>query len=185
MAHRALGLAEEDRLAAQFLCGGFLGIELAEDVELGRRREVEQVLELGHEVDLAAALQDVDAFLRGRDRIAVEIGGPLLELGEVLDRFQGPLRAEQALDVHAAQRGHIDPVPILLRPDVADEVGGAVGMAVDVAIEAGHAPAGLHGAAIVRGIELLLRQRRQQQPQAFQLLGIEDPLEHARSSSRW
>ena len=39
------------------------GIELAEDVELRRRREVEQLLELGHEVDLAAALEDVDALL--------------------------------------------------------------------------------------------------------------------------
>ena len=63
-------------------------IELAEDVELGRGREVQQLLELGHEVDLAAALEDVDALLRGDHGVAVEVGGALLELGEVLDRLQ-------------------------------------------------------------------------------------------------
>jgi hypothetical protein len=38
-------------------------------------------------VNLAAALQDIDALLGGDDRVAVEIGGALLELGEILDGF--------------------------------------------------------------------------------------------------
>ena len=120
---------------------GLRRIELAEHVQLRRRREIEQRLELGHEVHLAAALQDVDALLRGDHRVAVEVRGPLLELGEVLDRLQRPLRAEQPLDVHAAQRRRVDPVAELLRPDVADQVRGRVGVAVHVAVEAGHAAA--------------------------------------------
>jgi len=35
--------------------------------------------------------------------IAVEIGAALLELGEILDRLERPLRAEQALDIDSAQ----------------------------------------------------------------------------------
>ena len=61
--------------------------QLAEDVELRRRRAVEQLLELRHVVDLAAALEDVDALLGRDDGVAVEVGGALLELGEVLTVF--------------------------------------------------------------------------------------------------
>ena len=138
-------------------------IELAEDVELRRRREVEDGLELGHEVDLAAALQDVDALLRGDHRIAVEVGRPLLELGEVLDALQRPLRAEQPLDVHAAQRRRVEAMAELLRANVADQVRGGVRVAVDVAVEAGHAGARLQRPAVLGGVELLLRERRDQQ----------------------
>ena len=134
-------------------------------------------MELGHEVDLAAALQDVDALLGGDHRVAVEVGRPLLELGEVLDALQRPLRAEQPLDVHAAQRRRVEPVAELLRADVADQVRGAVGVAVDVAVETGHARARLQRAAVVGGVELLLRERRQQQPQPFQLLRVQDAVE--------
>ena len=103
----------------------FAGIELAVDVQLGRRREIEHLLELGHEVHLAAPVEDVHALL-GRDhRVAVEVGGALLELGEVLDRLQRALRTEQPLDVHAAQRGRVDAVAELLRPNVAHQVRGA------------------------------------------------------------
>jgi hypothetical protein len=42
------------------------------------------------------------------------MGRALLEFGEVLDRLQGALRAEEALDVHAAQRRRVDTVPELL-----------------------------------------------------------------------
>ena len=62
-------------------------------------------------------------------------------------------------------------------PDVADRVRGGVGVAVGVAVEAGHALVGLEAAAVVGGVELLLRERRDQQPQPFELLGIEDVLE--------
>ena len=64
-------------------------------------------------------------FFGGDDRVAVEVGRALLELGEVLDALQRPLRAEQPLDVHAAQAGRVDAVAELLRADVADQVRGA------------------------------------------------------------
>ena len=62
-------------------------------------------------------------------------------------------------------------------PDVADGVRRRVGVAVGVAVEAGDALGRLHAPAILGEVELLLRKRRDQQPQAFELLGIEDVLE--------
>src|ERR1700688_675216 len=94
MAARALALTEEDLLAVHFGWRRPSGNELAEDVELGRGREVQHLLEVGHKVDLAAALERVNALLRSDHGVAVEISGALLELGEILDRFQGTLRAE-------------------------------------------------------------------------------------------
>src|SRR5205823_6165909 len=102
----------------------------------------------------------------------------LLELGEVYHRSQGPLRAEEPLDVHAAQRGRIDPTPELLRPDVAHQVRSGVGMPVGVTVEAHHAAAGPYRAAILGGIELLLRELAQEQSEPVELLGVEDPVEH-------
>ena len=80
-------------------------------------------------MDLAASLQDVHALLGGDHRIAVEVGRPLLELGEILDAPQRPLRAEQPLDVHAAQRRRVEPVPEFLGANVADQVRRAVASA--------------------------------------------------------
>ncbi len=65
------------------------------------RRKVEEGLELRHEVHLAAAVQDVDPLLGGGDGIAVEVGGALLELGEVLDAAQRPLGSEEPLYIHS------------------------------------------------------------------------------------
>ena len=88
---------------------------------------------------LATALEYVHALLGGDAGVAVEVGGALLELGEVLDGLQGPLRPEEPLDVHAAQGRRLDAVAELLRPDVAYQVRRAVGVPVDVAVEAGDA----------------------------------------------
>ena len=52
----------------------FFGSSLPNNVELGRRREVEDLLELGHEMDLAAPFQNIDSFLCGDHRVAVEVG---------------------------------------------------------------------------------------------------------------
>ena len=76
VADGALGLAEEQRLAAHARRIGreFRGVELAEDVQARGRRKVEKFLELRHEVDLAAAFQRIDSLGRCRYLVAVEIG---------------------------------------------------------------------------------------------------------------
>ena len=53
----------------------------------------------------------------------------------------------------------------------------SVGMAIRVAIEAGHASARLLRAAILGLVELLLRKRRHQKAQALELLRIDDAVE--------
>ena len=75
-----------------------------------------------------------------------------------------------------AQAGRIDAAAMALRPDVAHQVRRRRRVAVDVAIEAGHA---LHaerllGLAVGGGVELLLRKLRHQQPQPFQVLGVQN-----------
>jgi hypothetical protein len=99
---------------------------------------------IGHEVHLAAALQRVHAFFRcGRD-VAVEIGGALLELGEILDGLQSPLRAKEPLNVHATQRQRFGSVAEPLRASIRREVEGAILVSVRVAVEARDALAGHH-----------------------------------------
>jgi hypothetical protein len=114
-------------------------------------------------VHLAAALQRIHALLRGGGDVAVEVGGALLELGEVLDGPERPLWAEQALHVHAAQGRRVDAMAMLVGPDVADRVGRGVGVTVRVAVEARDALARYQAAPVVGGVELLLRERRHQQ----------------------
>ena len=173
----ALGLAEEQRLAPELALGGLAGVELAEDVELGRGREVQEVLDLGHEMHLAAALQDVDALALGLDGVTVEVRRALLELREILDALHRPLRAEQPLDVHAPERRRVDAVAMLVRTDVADRVRGRVRVPVGVTVEAGHALVGGEGATVLGGVELRLGKRRDEEPQALELLGVEHVLE--------
>src|SRR5262249_31985774 len=135
---------------------------------------IQQLLKLRHKMNLAAALEDIDALL-GRDhRVAVEVGGALLELGEVLDRPQRALRAEEPLDIDSAQGCRLDAATVRLWADVADQMGRAIRMAVDVAIETGHSFARLFRPPVFQSVELLLRELRQQQTQAFELFRIED-----------
>src|SRR5262249_164333 len=136
-------------------------------------REVEQLLELGHGLDLMAAVEDVDALLDGGDEVAVEVRAALLELGEVLDGLHGPLRAEDALDVDAPQGRGLDAVAEFVRANVGSQMVGGVGVAVDVAVEAGHAAAGTLAPPAPRLVELLLRERRHQETQAVELFRIE------------
>src|SRR5438067_10055585 len=68
-------------------------------------------------------------------------------------------------------------MPELLRPDVADQVRGAVGVPVVMAIETRDPAAGFDRSAIAGLIELLLRKGRDQQSQAFELLRIQDTVE--------
>ena len=101
VANRAFSLFHENLLPPQLGLGGLFRVQLAENVQLRRGREIQKSLKLGHEMHLAAALQDIEALFGADDRISVEIGRALLELGEVLHGFQGPLGSEQALDVHS------------------------------------------------------------------------------------
>ena len=76
------------------------------------------------------------------------------------------------------KRRRLDAMAELLRADVADQVRGAVGVAIDVAIEAGDAAAGpsrLRRSSVC--VELLLGKRGDQQPEPFELLGVEDAVE--------
>jgi hypothetical protein len=60
-------------------------------------RESKHRLELGHDADLMAALENVYALLRRDDIVTVEVGASLLEFREILNRFQRTLRAKQAM----------------------------------------------------------------------------------------
>src|SRR5262245_57951318 len=160
---RAVRLAEEERLAAQLRLAGLRRVETAIDVKLRRGRKVEQFLHLGHEMNLAAALQRVDAFLGGDDLVAVEVSAALFELGEVFNRSQSALRTEEALDIDSAQGGRVYPPPVSLRADVADQMRPSVGVAVDVTIEACHPAARPFSAAVFGDVELLLRELRREQ----------------------
>src|SRR5262249_50680049 len=150
-------------LAAQFGLRGSAGVEAAVKIQFRRGRKIQKLLELRHEMDLAAALQWVDAFLRGDHVVPVEIGGALLELREIFNRFQRALRAEKPLNIDAAQRGCLDPAAVRLRADVAYLVGRAVCVAVDMAIETGHAFARRFGPAVFQRVELLLRELREKE----------------------
>ncbi len=61
--------------------------------------------------------------------------------------------------------------------NVAHRVGGRSGMSVGVAIKTSHALRCLQATPVIRGIELLLRERGDQQTQTLDLLGIENIFE--------
>src|SRR6266403_1351797 len=94
MASGTLSLAEENFLAVEFLRRCFFRVELSEHVEFGRRGEIEYLLKFRHVVNLAAAVQDIDPFFGGDDRVSVEVGRALLKFRKILNSFQGALRTE-------------------------------------------------------------------------------------------
>src|ERR1019366_9265761 len=145
--------------------------------EFRRWGKIQDLLELRHVVDLATALQDIDALLRRQHWIAVEVGRALFELGKVLHGFQRTLRAEETLHVDSAQRRRLDAVAELLWTGVASEVRRTVRVSVGVAIEAGDAEARAYRSAVLCGVILLLWKRRYQEAQPLHLLRIEDATE--------
>src|SRR5215475_2390412 len=134
VADTALALAEEYLLPAQLGGSGLARIELSEHVELRRWRESKHCLELGHDIDLMAALENVDALLRSDDMVTIEIGASLLELREILDRFQRALRAKQPLNEHPSQSGSVDAMAGLQRTSIGRKMRRLVGMTVRVAV---------------------------------------------------
>jgi len=105
-------------------------------------------------MDLRASFKHIDPLLGGHALIAVEVGGALFELGKILDRLEGSLRAKQSLDIHAAQRRRFNAVSEFLRPNVAHEMVGSVGVTIGVTIETGYTQGGPVGSTVLRGVEL-------------------------------
>src|SRR5258707_7631474 len=99
-------------------------------------------------MNLAAALQDVDALLCGDYRVAIEIRSALLKLSEIFNCLESTLGAEKTLDVHAPESWCLNAVAELLRPNITDQMRGAIRAAIGMAVEAGHAHARLFGAAV-------------------------------------
>src|SRR4051794_37709538 len=77
----------------------------------------------------------------------------------------------------ATKAGGVEPEPALLRTDVGTQVELRGSVAVDVAVQASDAEAGLARLAVVRRIELLLWERGQQHSQPIELDGGQDVLE--------
>lgn len=163
MAQDALPLSHEDFLTGELLPGSFRGIEVTKRVKLGRGRKIDNVLHLRHHRHLVVAVEQVDALALRARLVAVEIGGALLELGEILDRTQGTLGAVDLLIEQTSQTGGIDPKAIGLRPDIGREVKRRVGVKIGVTIKTSHTATRLGAFAIFGLIEFLLRKRRQQQ----------------------
>lgn len=65
----------------------------------------------------------------------------------------------------------------LLRPDISDQMGGCIGMSVRMTLKAHDATARSLRTPVAGLIELLLRKRRDQQPQAFELFRIQNAVE--------
>src|SRR5690606_20645671 len=140
---------------------------LAEDVQLRRRGEVEHVLQLGHERDLAGPVREMHALLLSRDLIAVEVCRSLLKLGEVFNGSQRSLRPMNLLVEDAAQAYRVQPESMILRSSIRIQVERRVGMAIDVTIQAAHAEAWFFNFSVFGLVELLLRKWSQQQPQTI------------------
>jgi hypothetical protein len=64
-----------------------------------------------------------------------------------------------------------------LGPNVTYKVSRGISMSICVTVEAGNSPTGTLGAAVFGLVELLLRKRTQQQPQALDLFRVQDPIE--------
>src|ERR1039458_1173191 len=163
MAACALSLAEKDILPTQFGCGCLSGIQLAVPSKLGRRRKVKNILKFRHGMHLASTLKRIYTLLRRDHLVAVKVGGSLFELRKVLNRLQGPLRTEEALNVYAAQGRRLDAMSKLLWPYISDQMEGAIGAPIGMAVQARNPAARLLRAPVDRLIELLLRQRRSEE----------------------
>ena len=98
-----LALADEDSLACQLLLSRGSPARAAQGIELRRRREVDRCSASGPSSPPGWSDRADSGPSCGADMVAIEVGGTLLELGEVLNRAQGPLRAVDLLIEHAAQ----------------------------------------------------------------------------------
>src|SRR3954452_9074054 len=162
-------LAEEDPLPRKLLLGGLARIEPPERIKLGGRRKVDDVLHLRHHRDVIDPVGSIHAFALRADMVAIEVGRALLELREVLNRSQGPLRSMDLLIEHAAQAGGVEPEARGLRANIRGQVEGSIGVEIGMAIEAGHAQALVSALAVPGLVELLLRKGREQKAKPLDL----------------
>src|SRR5512136_2255091 len=86
-------------------------------------------------MDLAPPFEDIDAFFRSNDRIAVKIGSPLFKFREVFDRLQCPLGPKQPLNIHTTKTRGIKTMPKFLWPDIPHKVRRGVCMSVCMAVK--------------------------------------------------
>src|SRR4051794_6322855 len=99
---RAFAFAEEDIFSPSFSRRGFRAVETScHWIQLRRWREIEHVLGLRHMTD-PDAVQDVCPFFEGANRIAIEVCGALLKLGEVFYRTKATLGAVDLLVEHTS-----------------------------------------------------------------------------------
>src|SRR5215831_12760402 len=98
----ALSLAEKDLFTTQFAVGRSAANEVAcGSIQLGSRREIENILHLSHMAD-RNAVENIHSLFDCVNLIAVEIRRPLLELGEVLHRAKASFRSVDLLVLQAA-----------------------------------------------------------------------------------
>ena len=135
MAGPTLSFAEENLLSMELSSGSFLGIKSAVDIQFRRGRKIQKLLELSHKMNLATALQDVDALLCGDYRVTVEIRGALLKLSEIFNSLESTLGTEETLDVDPAESRCVNTMAKLLRANIADQMCRAIGAAISMAVE--------------------------------------------------
>src|SRR3954471_1919253 len=162
-------LAEEDTLPRKLLLCRLARIEPSERIKLRGGREIDDVLHLRHHRDMIDPVGSIDAFALSANMVAVEVGRALLELCEVLNRSQRPLRSMDLLIEHAAQAGGVEPEARGLRTNIRGQVEGSIGVEIGMAVEAGHAKALICALAVLGLIELLLRKGREQKPKPLDL----------------
>ena len=133
-----LPLAEKHRFAAALTLGRPRGVQAAGRRELGGRRDIEHVLQLRH-MGYLDPWENGEALLHGVDRVAIEVGGPEFEFGEILHRPYTALRAMDLLVEEATQASGIEPHAPLLGPVIRVQMELARGMPIHMAVETGYA----------------------------------------------
>jgi len=133
---------------------------------------------------LAGPIREIEPFLGGDDVVAVEVGGALLELREVLDGSQRALGAVDQLIEHPAAGS---PSRIGSAPPARRMSGvwwkAALVWPLRVTVETRDAEALDVGLAVVGLVELLLGERREQQAHAFHLDRRQDAVQDREVSS--
>ena len=97
--------------------------------------------------DVVVAVGQVHALALRAHLVAVEIGGALLELAEILDRAERTLRAMDLLVEQPTQTCRVETEAVGLRTYIGRLMEGSIGVEICVAIQASDAPALLRASA--------------------------------------